>query len=510
MAVWKGSVDVAERERILVLVRGHRDGELTRQLLSRANLDAHVCASIEELCGEIRRGAAATLLRESALTNGALEAIRAVLADQPVWLDLPVIVFSSGESEQVGLRRDIQQLGNVTFLDRPVQVRSMLAAVKAAVRSRKRQYETGRAIESRDAFLAMLGHELRNPLGAIRLATTLLQAKEPEAARSKELGVIERQSVHLSRLVDELLDVARVTQGKIVLRRERLSLVSAVRNAYELMKPTATDHLATFDFIAEENDEIAIDGDRHRLEQVFTNLLTNAIKYTPHGGTVAVRITSEGDHAIVTVSDTGVGLDADMRERVFDVFAQAERTLDRAQGGIGVGLALVRGLVELHGGTIHAESDGLGKGSSFVLTLPRATLGTRPPKLRPSTSVELSIPTKRIVVVEDNADMRELLISLLAESGHTVTCAETGREGLDLILATTPDVALVDIGLPQLDGLEVARRVRAANSTVRLIAMTGYGQRDDKTRALAAGFDAHLTKPVELVDLMRELSREAG
>lgn len=499
--------DTALLERVLVLVKGTRDGELTRRLLARDDVRSLLCADVQDLCARVEEGAGAALLAEETLSGAAVACVRAVLDRQPVWSDLPIIVFSSTEEPRARLLIEtVHQLGNVTFLDRPVQVRSMLASIHAAIRSRRRQYETRRAIESRDDFLAMLGHELRNPLGAIRLASEILQTAQ--GLRAKELDVIERQSRHLSRIVDDLLDVARITHGKIVLRREPLNLADAVRNAYELFVPMARGRLSAFDLVIED-DALWIDGDRQRLEQVFANLLTNAVKYTPRGGSVSIRVRGEGGRAVVLVQDSGIGLAPDMRERVFDVFTQAERSLDRAEGGLGLGLPLVRGIVELHEGAVRAESEGLGKGSAFILSFPRLRdfADTAPP----ATTVvgadvkEAPHAPKRVVVVEDNADIRELLVELLESQGHEVTCAVDGPEGLAAILAISPDVALVDMGLPGFDGLEVARRVRAAGSNVRLVAVTGYGQLEDKARAARAGFDEHLTKPVERAALARAL-----
>jgi signal transduction histidine kinase len=492
-------------ERVLVLVKGGRDGELTRALLERDGLHPTVCADVEALCAELAKGASALLIAEEALTRTAVGALQAALVDQPVWSDLPIVVFSSAEQPRARLMIEtIHQLGNVTFLDRPVQVRSMLASVHAAVRSRRRQYETRDAIESRDSFLAMLGHELRNPLAAIRLASTILHGRDIESDAMKEVDIIERQSRHLTRIVDDLLDVARITHGKVALRLERLLLANAVESAFEVMERGARGHLERFELVIEDRTLI-VDGDRQRLEQVFTNLFTNAIKYTPKGGTVIVAVRAEEDRAVVAVTDTGIGLAPEMKDHVFDVFVQAERSLDRAQGGIGVGLALVRGIVELHGGTVRAESGGLGKGSSFVISVPLAPAG--PEVEVPKSAPGLAAPRKRVVIVEDNLDVRELLAELLEGFGHEVTCAAAGAEGVQTILGVSPDIAFVDIGLPGIDGLEVARRVRAAHSSVRLVAMTGYGQQEDKALAKQAGFDDHLTKPVERSAITRALQQ---
>jgi signal transduction histidine kinase/CheY-like chemotaxis protein len=496
-------------ERVLVLVRGTRDAEVTCRLLQRDGLSAHACSNGDDLCAEIEKGGAAALLGEDTLTKALFEKLHATLEHQPVWSDFPIIVFSSIIEPRTRLPAElIHQLGNVMFLDRPVQVRSMLAAVHAGIRSRRRQYETRRAIESRDQFLAMLGHELRNPLGAICFASGLLALKETPEDLKKEHDIIARQAQHLTRIVDDLLDVARITHGKVVLKRDRLDLIDPIRSVYELIEPQARDHLARFDIVIRE-EAIFVDGDRQRLEQVFTNLLTNALKYTPRGGGVTVDVGIDGNTAVVAITDTGVGLAPGMHERVFDAFTQADRTLDRSQGGIGLGLSLVRSIVGLHGGTVRAESKGLGQGSSFIVSLPRlaAALDDR---AATDTTAELATSRtsrKRVVVVEDNADIRELLVEMLEADGHEVQCAANGAEGLQAILTAAPDVAFIDIGLPEMDGLEVARRLRAANSKSHLVAMTGYGQIEDKALASAAGFNAHLTKPVDIDDISSTMSQ---
>jgi signal transduction histidine kinase/CheY-like chemotaxis protein len=494
----------ATAERVLVLVRGRRDGEVTCRLLARDGLTPFQCTDGSELRREIEKGASTALIGEDALTKDTFADLRVVLERQPVWSDFPIIVFSTAAEPRARLPAEIvYRLGNVIFLDRPVQIRSMLASVHSAVRSRRRQYETRRAIESRDQFLAMLGHELRNPLGAICLASEMLDGKIGPAGRHKEQDVIARQARHLTRLVDDLLDVARITHGKVVLQRERMSLVDPVRTAFELLERRAREHLAAYELVVLA-DPIEVEGDRQRLEQVFTNLLTNALKYTPRGGAVRVEVRREGDAPVVVVKDSGVGLARGMEERVFDAFIQVDRSLDRAQGGIGLGLALVRSIVDLHGGTVRAESDGPGRGSAFVVAFPPADDDAPPSQpFRPAT-----VPTstrKRVLVVDDNPDIRDLLAEFLEMEGHEVMSAADGFGALEKILGSPLDVAFVDVGLPGMDGLELARRARAQGSRVFLVAMTGYGQPEDKALTAAAGFDAHLTKPVDAADIAKAL-----
>jgi len=495
---------VSQTERVLVLVRGSRDAELTQELLARAGFECMVCRGVDELCSAIVEGAGAALLAEEVLAPAVVERIATTLRHQPPWSDFPLILFGAVDG-----RTDlVRVLGNVTFLDRPVRARSMVAAVTGAIRSRRRQYEGRRAIESRDTFLAMLGHELRNPLGAIRLAMAMIDARTPAEARTKEHDIIDRQGKHLTRLVDDLLDVARITHGKVVLKTARLNLVDAVRDAFEAHEARARTHGLKFS-LRVAISKVCVDGDRQRLEQVFANLLTNAIKYTPRDGAIIVSVDEEGDDAVVRVDDSGVGISPEMLPRVFDVFAQANRSLDRTEGGIGLGLALVQSIVTLHHGRVEAHSAGAGRGSSFVVRFPR--VAGEIAAAEPASSTAAANGAKRIVVVEDSSDIRELLVAILELAGHAVSSAEDGPRGLDAILTSTPDIAFVDLGLPGFDGFELARRARAQGSTARLVAVTGYGQYEDRQHAAAAGFDDHLTKPVVAEDLQRAMQRmDAG
>ncbi|HEX8794453.1 MAG TPA: hybrid sensor histidine kinase/response regulator [Polyangiaceae bacterium] len=497
----------ANPERVLILVRGPRNAQVTRDLLVRGGFEALLCPNLAELVERAEEGAGAALVEEEALAAGpALQSMIARLRDQPPWSDFPIVVFSANADASKESASDLARLlGNVTFLDRPVHTRSMLASMHAAIRSRRRQYEARRAIEARDTFLAMLGHELRNPLGAIRLAMAMLEKKTAGTALPKEMEVVERQARHLTRLVDDLLDVARVTQGKVTLERERLSLVEVARSAFDAQEGRAREHGLSYVLDA-PGDPVWVDGDRQRLEQVLANLIANAIKYTPRGGAIAVSVAREDEEAVVRVTDTGLGIPPGMIARLFEAFAQADRTLDRTEGGIGLGLALVRSLVQLHGGTAEGASEGPDRGSTFTVRLPVAH-GTVASTATANGTHEETSPARRVLVVEDSIDNRELLAELLKQEGHQVSCAEDGPEGLKTLLALVPDVAFIDLGLPGFDGLELARRARASGSQTTLVAVTGYGQPEDRAHALDAGFDDHLTKPVVDDDLRRVMHR---
>jgi signal transduction histidine kinase len=493
-------------ERVLVLVNSEHECRLTLNLMARDGLYGVACRNVADLCFAMEEGAGAALLVEELMTAPALERLGRVLKRQPPWSDFPIVVFSAPSGRRRLGMKSVALGSNVTFLDRPVRVRSMLASVHAAIGSRRRQYQGRHAIESRDAFLAMLGHELRNPLGAISLALATIEHQDPAVVRSRAHAVIHRQTRHLARLVDDLLDVARITTGKIVLESEKLKLLDVIQAAFSTLEGRAREQGLAYELHVDDAS-ISVDGDRQRLEQVFSNLLANAVKYTPRGGSVRVYVETEGTLAAISVVDSGLGLAPDARQRIFEPFEQVDTSRDRAQGGLGLGLALVRSIVQLHGGTVEARSEGLGKGSTFSVRLPllHGVVNAAPA----SSTQPLLVPRRSIVVVEDNADIRDLLVELLEASGHEVTCAEDGPRGLEKVLSLAPDIAFVDVGLPGFDGLELARRARASGSTTHLIALTGYGLEGDRQQSRVAGFDGHLVKPVAGADLERAILRAA-
>ena len=369
--------------------------------------------------------------------------------------------------------------------------------VSRDVTSQKRAEEEAReAVRRRDAFLAILSHELRNPLGGIMNASLVLDGED------EPVDVIRRQANHMARLLDDLLDVSRVTQDKIELQRERLDLREVVTGASETLRKRADDARVQL-HLALPDAPLHVDGDRTRLRQVVTNLVTNALKYNEPGGNVWITAATEGATVTLRVRDDGLGMEPQMLERIFDMFVQGDGSLERSDGGMGLGLALVERLVIGHGGAVHARSDGPGSGSELVVQLPRAQEGSARVDTRaPSEEASSATPSGPVVLVEDQADNREMLRLILEQRGVEVLEAGDGEEGVALILRTTPAAAVVDIGLPRIDGFEVARRVRAElGDAVRLIALTGYGMREDRERALAAGFDSHLVKPVDVADL---------
>ncbi|MBX5483918.1 MAG: response regulator [Myxococcaceae bacterium] len=363
----------------------------------------------------------------------------------------------------------------------------------------------------KDEFLAMLAHELRNPLAPILTAMELARhagTTDPQLRRAH--AVVERQARHMVRLVEDLLDVSRITRGKVELRRERVDLRQILENAVQTSRPVIEHRQHTLEILLPE-EPIPVDADPARLEQVVTNLLNNAARYTEPGGNITLRGWVDGGEACISVKDTGVGIPHDMLRRVFDLFVQVNPGLDRSKGGLGLGLTLVRRLVEMHGGSVIAQSDGPGAGSVFVVRLPLAQ-PPGPAAEAPGTHAEGHPPAwpsdvRRVLICEDNADAREFLRELLELWGHVVQTAEDGITGAELALRGGFDLALVDIGLPGMNGYEVARRVREAEAArgtgerLVLVALTGYGQPEDRRVALESGFDEHRVKPLDAEEL---------
>ncbi|HEY4186521.1 MAG TPA: chemotaxis protein CheB [Polyangia bacterium] len=375
------------------------------------------------------------------------------------------------------------------------------------------------AVRRRDQFLAMLSHELRNPLGAIVTATALLKVDSTgvadggasEAAgrrKGRLLAILERQSQQMTRLLDDLLEASRVTQNKVELKKESLDLNVVVKDASDAVRGQVDAHGLALT-VEPSAPPLTVEGDPARLQQILVNLLSNAIKYTPRDGHVSLRVTREGEQAVLRVKDDGVGIRPDMLHSVFDLFVQSRSTLDRAAGGLGVGLTLVRSLTAMHGGTVTAHSEGDGKGSEFVLRLP---LGSQPTPSLPSDGggtedaphICAVSPGATIVVVEDNADSREMLCELLELSGFKCRTASDGKTALKLIEEVHPEIAILDVGLPEMDGFELARRLRLSRKSgdLCLIALTGYGQPSDRALSAEAGFDAHLVKPIQAEQLL--------
>lgn len=363
--------------------------------------------------------------------------------------------------------------------------------------------------QAKDEFMAMLAHELRNPLSAISAAVQVLEASNGQDAPAlRARSIIGRQVQHLARLVDDLLEVGRVVTGKIVLDRCPIDFADLVHRAVAVCAERRGDQR-----LEVTAQPVWIEGDLVRMEQIVNNIVGNAVKYTPAGGTIRVRVNIEGSDAILRVEDNGYGIAPELLPRVFDLFVQGERTLDRAQGGLGIGLTLVRRLVELHGGTVAAFSDGPGRGSVFTVRLPKLSA---PQRTESPIATHPPCPSKRrVLLIEDNRDAREMFRMMLELAGHEVLEAEEGVSGLELLKAARPDVAVIDVGLPGLNGYEIARRFREEPDSdgVMLVALTGYGTSEARERSRISGFDHHLIKPVNaetLQEIMQADTFDAG
>jgi PAS domain S-box-containing protein len=368
--------------------------------------------------------------------------------------------------------------------------------------------EADAANRAKDEFLAMLGHELRNPLSAVRSA--IVAAILDDRARGRALEIARRQTDQLGRIVDDLLDVARITSGRVRLRKERIALADVLQRAVEATRPLMEERGHSL-AVTPPSEAIHLDADPARVEQALVNVLTNAAKYTDPGGSISFGAAREHGAAVIRVRDNGTGISPDVLPRVFDLFTQGDRTLDRAQGGLGIGLTLVRRIVELHGGTVEAISEGIGRGAEFVIRLPAlppATEHASRPHAEPSAISHERVPA-RVLMVEDNPDAAESLSMVLELLGHQVRVAHDGMSALEAARAELPDLMLIDIGLPGMSGYEVAQAIRRDPRLkhLRLVALTGYGRSEDQAQAIAAGFDHHLVKPVDLEALEALVAR---
>jgi PAS domain S-box-containing protein len=640
-------------QRILVLAPTAKDAVLTQSVLEGNGISSEVCSDLSALIRKAQTGVGALLLAEEVLLNNESEQLGAMIARQPPWSDLPVILVTRQGIDSPAIGQALASLGNVTLIERPTRLIGLANAVRNALRARRRQYqardilieyehvalafreseqrfrtlveqvkdyaifmldragratswnegvlrvlgfteaeflgldvarhiftfedqlsgvpqeeleqarETGSASNDRwmkrkdgghfwasgitsalydphgthigytkvmrdltqnkeaedalkqadrrkDEFLATLAHELRNPLAPIRNSLHILKlASTNDSTLESVCAMLDRQVNHLVRLVDDLLEVSRITRGKIELRKEQVDLASIARSAIETSRPLidAANHELS---VSLPGEPIMLWGDPVRLGQVFSNLLNNAAKYTDEGGQIWFSAKREGDQVAVSVRDNGVGIPAGMVSNVFEMFMQVDRTTKRAQGGLGIGLTLVKSLVELHGGMIGVHSDPTVPGSEFIVRLPIHNAQQNEIAAVATQKASPGLKGRRVLVVDDNADAATSLRILLKLQGANAQVAHSGPAALELIEKWRPEVVLLDIGMPGMDGFEVAERVRQnhANNDVVLIALTGWGQEEDRQRTRAAGFDHHLVKPAKIGDLQEILANQ--
>jgi signal transduction histidine kinase/CheY-like chemotaxis protein len=410
-------------------------------------------------------------------------------------------------AEAVAAGRPIEHTDGYVAETRRLQNSLATAASLLERRARERDDEVLRADAARaeaeqanrtkDQFLAVLGHELRNPLAPALTALELMKLRDPQAF-ARERQILERQVAHMVRLVDDLLDVSRLARGKVQLERRRFEIAEAVERAVDMATPLIVQRGHTMN-VSVPPSGLIVDADIARIVQVLTNLLTNAVRYTPPGGTISLSAAASGDRVVLTCDDTGPGIPSQLLPLLFDAFAQGPRTLDRGEGGLGLGLTLARTFTEMHGGTIAYEARH-GGGSRFIVTLPLALAAAAPMSPEPSSVAVRT--SRRVLLVDDNLDANEMLHAALTAAGHQVTTAVNGPDALAMAASAQPEVGILDIGLPGMDGYELARQLRQSIPTIRLIALTGYGQVSDREAATAAGFDAHCAKPITVPVLL--------
>lgn len=409
-----------------------------------------------------------------------------------------------GRGKTIGVLTVVHAESGRRYVEEDVRlIEDIARRAGTAVENARMYAQLQMADRRKDEFLAMLAHELRNPLAPITTAATLIQTVEGDSRVQRAAQIIGRQVAHMSELIDDLLDVSRVTRGLVRLDMAEVDLKAVVAGAVEQVQPLIDRRGHTLSTWM-GSDAMITCGDRARLVQIVSNLLNNSAKYTPPGGTIAVRVEGDVQWLSVLVKDNGVGIDRQLLPQVFELFTQAERTPDRTQGGLGIGLALVRSLARMHGGDISAQSEGLGHGSTFILRLPRIA----PPGVQVSASPEEEVlPSggRRVLVVDDNLDAAEALAEVLRLHGHAVQTTPSSQAALNLSRDKPPDVYILDIGLPDIDGLQLVQALRAlpTTATARYIALTGYGQPEDRRRALEAGFHEHMVKPADIPRLLR-------
>jgi signal transduction histidine kinase/CheY-like chemotaxis protein len=524
----------ARSERLLLRLATPKDAEMTSAVLARAGIAAMACGDMAELVGELARGAGGLILAEEALAEAGSARLGEWLGAQPPWSDISVILVARHGADSGTVARVMESLPNVTVIERPVRVASLVSTVRSTVRARLRQYEVRDLLDGLQAadrrkteFLATLAHELRNPLAPIRTALTLLQDHRRDAqSAARQLDLMRRQVDHMVRLVDDLMEMSRITRGKVRLQRVPVPLDMVIDDAVELSRPLvqAAGHVLV---VERSGEPLVVDGDSVRLTQVFSNLLNNAAKYTPGGGRLCLSAAREGPEAVVRVADSGAGIAPEMLDSIFDMFVQVSGTDRAAQGGLGIGLTLVKSLVELHGGRVEAASAGLERGATFTVRLPLAAAPARAAVVQPVRQLpvpQLPVPqladvaapdAGSVLVVDDNHDAADSLGELLGAMGLGVQVAYSGEQALQAAASRHFDVAVLDIGMPGMDGCELARRLRdrPGLQALRLIALTGWGQDTDRARFASAGFDHHLLKPVDpdaLLDLVQQVPESVG
>ena len=517
---------------ILILAPTGRDAELTARFLAEASLRARACVTIDDICDQMKQGAGVVVLTEESLTLRSLALLARALMAQPAWSDIPIILLTSGGCESPVNTEGLASLGaigNVNLIERPVRMMTLLSTIKTALRARNRQYDVREHLATerhnkqqlekafiqveeasrlKDEFLATVSHELRTPLNAVLGWTTLLRSSQLDpAGRKRALETIERNARSQQQLVEDLLDVSRAISGKLRLDARPVHPRTFIDEAVEALRPTAQARQIRVTQAIESglND---VYGDPARLRQIVWNLLSNAIKFSPTGGRVRINARRVGSSLELSVKDNGQGIAAEFVPYVFDRFRQADMTTTRTHGGLGLGLAIVRQLVELHSGTVRVASAGVGRGATFTVTLPLIT-HHKPAKsngkVANETKISQSLKGVRVLVVDDEIDTLDLLKTVLSKQGARVTTAASATAALSLLSRVKPHVLISDVGMPGTDGYALMRSVRALpverGGNIPAVALTAYAREQDRKRAIDAGYQIHLTKPIEITQL---------
>ena len=503
----------AER-RILLKTVTARDASITQTLLQRASIQSHACRSVAELVRELGKGVGALLISEEALADPDMSGVARFLQQQQPWSDLPVLVIAGSGLVSSAVLDVMDMPANITVIERPLRIVALISAARSALRARGRQYELRSLLDGlhqadrrKTEFIATLAHELRNPLAPLSTALAILTLKPHDAdAARPHYEMMQRQISHMVRLIDDLMEVSRITRGKIDLKMETVAIERILREAVDVSRPALANGAHELR-LQPTASPLFVRGDAVRLTQVFSNLLNNAAKYTPRAGRIELRAERSGERVRVYVCDNGVGIPRDMLAAVFEMFVQVSDTSRAGQGGLGIGLTLVKSLVELHGGSVRADSGGEGCGTEIVVELPLADVSGATVDTPRGDAMSRQLQGQ-IMIVDDNCDAANSLSALLSTCGAHTLVAYSGVSALEMLVANDPAVAIVDIGMPGMDGYELAHRVRTdpRHSGMLLVALTGWGQPNDRSRIAAAGFDHHFLKPVDPEALIKTIN----
>ena len=507
--------------RVLVLMPTGRDAALVCSSLEKADIKAQTCVDANDLEVKMSLGGGAILLAEEALKNGTLEHLVSSFNNHPVWSDIPVVIFAANALNSEKLSATVGTRLNATIVERPIRITMLISAVRGALRARERQYQTRdllnqleEADHQKDLFLATLSHELRTPLNSMLGWINLLRNNSEEQLDLEHgLDVIERNARTQSKLISDILFVSRAVAGKLEIANDVVDISSVAQTAADTILP-ATEAKNIRLETSIEKDLKTIAGDADRLQQVFLNLLTNAVKFTPPEGQISISVKDDESYVEIEIADSGKGIKPEFLPFVFERFRQADNSYTRDVGGLGLGLAIVRHLVELHGGTVRAFSEGENKGASFTIKLPVAQKPeahissdqTDSPQIYSSDKMLKGV---HVLLVEDDEDSREMLTVMFDQYAMKTTAVDSASAAFEAVQTVKPDILVSDVGLPGEDGYTLIRKIRQLaperNGSIPAIALTGYASLQDRAQAIEAGYQEHLPKPVDLEILIEQI-----